>query len=212
VSVEVSGRMRDVLLALHFASQNEATISRIRLQKFVYLLDCVSRLYDTLPSSVSHRTYLNGPYDPTIQNAVDVLAFRGFVASEFRKPRSFTYRLASAGSDVVRTWLQTDAFHGRATAARDLAAALEQVGWVSIVKLVYAEPTYRSRSAIGFGQPLVVDDIAIDSARSMCAAISDALGVGAVAELSPATLVYAFLRVLKIVSEKRSVPEGDYDA
>jgi hypothetical protein len=199
------------MLALHFAAQSGGTISRIRLQKFVYLLDCIARLYDVLPSSVTHRTYHNGPYDATIQNAVDVLVFRGFVASEFRKPRTFTYQLTQAGGDVVGLWLETHAFARRASAARDLATALEQVGWSSIVKLVYAEPTYRTRSGVGFGQALVVDDVTTNSARVMWATISDALGVGATSALHPAAVVYAFLRVLKTIASRRPTPEHDDD-
>jgi hypothetical protein len=199
------------MLALHFAAQSGAVISRIRLQKLVYLLDCVSRLYDTLPSSVTHRTYHNGPYDPTIQNAVDILVFRGFVASEFRKPRTFTYQLTEAGGDVVRSWLRREAFPSRTTAAHDLSAALEQLGWSWIVKLVYAEPTYRVKSEVGFGQALVVDDITTNSARAMWETISDALGRGATAVLNPQAVVYAFLRTLKNIASRRPMPEHDDD-
>src|SRR5688572_8648288 len=78
-TVHTTLRMRDVALCLHAAAPRHVALNRIRLQKYIYLADVLSIVYAALPPVDGHITYKNGPYDRAIQNAVDALAFRGFV-------------------------------------------------------------------------------------------------------------------------------------
>ena len=75
----VLNRMFDVLIALREAERHKKYLTRIELQKFIYLVDSVSNIYEFMPPQEGHKTYFNGPYDLAIQNAVDSLAFRGLV-------------------------------------------------------------------------------------------------------------------------------------
>src|SRR4051812_8205442 len=76
--IRVLLRMSDVGMAMSAASKYGQDLNRIRLQKFIYLLDVVGYIYHLLPPRVAHKTYKHGPWDVAIQNAVDALVFRGF--------------------------------------------------------------------------------------------------------------------------------------
>src|SRR5689334_16183969 len=78
-SQPVVTRMRDVGMSLLAAASFGQPLNRVRLQKFVYLLDQVGQLLRVLPPILGHYSFRNGPFDPRIQNAVDSLAFRGLV-------------------------------------------------------------------------------------------------------------------------------------
>ena len=153
-------RMRDVGLALRAAKDRNQHLNKIRLQKFVYLLDAVSRLYELLPPGRRYRTYLFGPFDATVQNAVDCLAFRGFVQMLGAEPikngseRSVEYALTSSGERWTSLLIREVSIRDRFEMACDIANQLDSRGWGRLRSLVYAEPTFVSRRGLGFGQLL----------------------------------------------------------
>jgi hypothetical protein len=155
--------MRDVGLALRAAKDHNQRLNKIRLQKFTYLMDAVSRLYELLPPTLRHRTYFYGPFDATVQNAVDCLAFRGFVRIvgigplKDRGELSVEYTLTVAGEQWISQLVVQPSIHQRFDVAQNIAVQLDVLGWERLRALVYAEPTF-SRRGEGLGQPLEPDN------------------------------------------------------
>jgi len=172
-TVPILLRMRDVALALRGAHDNGAqTLTRIQLQKLIYLVDVVAYLYSILPPSARHRTYKHGPYDQNIQNAVDSLAFRGFVAlgTLRQSPQgdiATSYSLTSAGTSFAGMLSASPALALRNHATEAVARLVARIGWGHVVELVYAEPTFVAARGRAFSQPLPTDDARVDSAKQL---------------------------------------------
>src|SRR3954451_9295181 len=172
-TVPILLRMRDVTLALRGAHDNGApTLTRIQLQKLIYLVDVVAYLYSILPPSERHRTYKHGPYDQNNQNAVDSLAFRGFVAlGALRQSQhgdiATSYSLTPAGTSFAAMLSSDPALALRSYATEDVARLVARIGWGRIVELVYAEPTFVAARGRAFSQPLLTDDVQIESAKQL---------------------------------------------
>jgi hypothetical protein len=154
-------RMRDVALALLAAQERSAsTLNRIGLQKFIYLMDSVSILYDSFPPRDGHVTYHHGPYDPAIQNAVDSLAFRGIThvvsLREHSDQLSTAYTLTDAGTAWAKQLSAYPLLERRWKIASDIASHAAMLGWPRLRALVYAEPTYASVRSTGLGKQLAV--------------------------------------------------------
>lgn len=176
-------RMRDVGFALEAAGSYKRQLNRIGLQKFVYLCDAVSRLYEIFPPLDGHYTYKHGPYDPAIQNAVDSLAFRGFVRVHGAERDntgnvSATYGLSAAGSDFTRILAKVEPFQNRWGAAVDVAAQVNARGWSRLRELAYAEPTYAIERIHGFGRPLKPGDRFRNSTASLLETFKQTLRAG----------------------------------
>jgi hypothetical protein len=151
--------MRDVGLALSAASEFRQLLSRIRLQKFVYLLDVLVYLVELLPPSERHLTYKHGPFDAAIQNAVDCLALRGLVrVAELHREADgqihSKYGLTDAGKAWVEKLGRDPEFQSRAHVATSIAREINSIGWERLVALVYAEPTFVNARAFGYGTKL----------------------------------------------------------
>jgi len=152
--------MRDVTAALGVAAEYNKPLNRIRLQKFVYLMDAVTVVFRALPPSEGHYTFKHGPFDPAVQNAVDSLAFRGLVSIiALQKTEEGTvfadYTLSEAGHHFFRKMTDSDATASRITVAREVAERVNRLGWSRLRELVYAEPTFLKARAGGFGRRLV---------------------------------------------------------
>src|ERR1051325_3821111 len=84
-------RSKDVLFALAAASAFDQRLGRLALQKFVYLFDLLALAWREIGGSETFRPWRNGPYDLSIQNTVDSLAFRGLTVINdlsFRRTRN----------------------------------------------------------------------------------------------------------------------------
>lgn len=176
-------RMRDVGMSLKVASNFGQLLTRTQLQKFVYLLDVVSLLYDLLPPPEAHLTYKYGPYDAAIQNAVDSLAFRGFVAvHDVRRSLegsvSARYQLMPEGNSWTEQISEMTEFVSRWEAASAVGRQIDDLGWGRLIDLVYAEPTFVSTRHRGYGQPLPVNNGLNNSAAFFMALIKRVLGHG----------------------------------
>jgi hypothetical protein len=181
-STSVLIRMRDVGLALHAAASYERALSRIHLQKYLYLMDSLAGLYQLLPPIEAHYTFRHGPYDPFIQSAVDSLAFRGLARISTLVRRSngniaAEYSLSSAG----RRWSERMRSHAALTDRMEVAEAVarqvNRIGWDRLVPLVYAEPTYLSGRAAGFGKKLKPQRSSTNSSAYVLQLIKQALPV-----------------------------------
>jgi len=176
-------RMRDVGLSLKVASNFSQWLTRTQLQKFIYLLDVVSLLYDLLPPSEAHLTYKYGPYDAAIQNAVDSLAFRDFVTVRdvHQSPEgdiSARYQLTPEGNSWIEEISETIVFVSQWEAACAVGRQIDSLGWDRLIDLVYAEPTFVSTRHRGYGQTLPMNNGVDNSAAFFLAAIKRVLGHG----------------------------------
>jgi hypothetical protein len=174
--------MSDVAITLATASSYEQKLNRIRLQKFIYLLDIVGYMYEVLPPAVNHMSYNNGPYDPAIQNAVDSLAFRGLVEIsdvELLPGGNFSsqYALTLAGEEWVKTLAEQEAFKLRFGAASIIGKKVEKLGWWRLKGLVYAEPTYVQKKYSGFGQRIDITKGMENTAAYLIGLINLSLGL-----------------------------------
>lgn len=153
-TVHTTLRMRDVALCLHAAASRHVALNRIRLQKYTYLADVLSIVYAVLPPADGHITYKNGPYDRAIQNAVDALAFRGFVHVVTGGPdpnSSNTYSLSTAGHAFARALSDAPLLSIRWNIISDIANQLDIHGWHRLRELAYAEPTFVRTRPSGLG-------------------------------------------------------------
>jgi hypothetical protein len=202
-------RMRDVGFALTAAAEFDQLLSRIRLQKLVYLLDVLVYLVELLPPSERHLTYKHGPFDAAIQNAVDCLAFRGLVrVSELhREPNGQThsnYGLTKAGARWVERLTGDQEFRIRARVAESIAREINSIGWDQLIPLVYAEPTFVTARTLGYGTRLNPHDPLRNSAALVLKTMTHGLRVGFENTVaSPELLFRLFFRYLKEFSHLR---------
>jgi len=194
--------MRDVGLALASAAAFKQNLSRIRLQKFVYLLDVMVYLVELLPPSEGHLTYKHGPFDAAIQNAVDCLAFRGLVrVSELHRESDgqthAKYGLTTAGATWVRRLLSDSQFQSRSRVADLIAREIQSIGWERLIALVYAEPTFVTARAVGYGVKLNPRDPLNNSAALVLSTVQRGLRFGFErATPKPELLLKLFFRYL----------------
>jgi hypothetical protein len=151
--------MRDVTIALGVADGYGESLNRIRLQKFVYLMDAIAIIFRELPPSEGHYTFKHGPFDPAIQSAVDSLAFRGLVAipkltMTDEGKVSAIYKLSEGGKDCFTRMVASAATADRVTIAQAVATRVERLGWSRLRELVYAEPTFLKARGLRYGQKL----------------------------------------------------------
>lgn len=155
-------RSKDVLLALKASSAYVNSLGRLQLQKLIYLFDILAIAWREVDGSNTFSPWNHGPYDQTIQNAVDSLAFRGFVAIDTlsfagtRKAQS-SYSLTRAGESAV-DGLSTDGpFNDDLDLLNEISAEINRRGWSNIKSIVYSEPTYNTARATKQGVKLSVN-------------------------------------------------------
>src|SRR6266404_7409007 len=196
-------RMRDVGFALTAAAEFDQLLSRIRLQKLVYLLDVLVYLVELLPPSERHLTYKHGPFDAAIQNAVDCLAFRGLVriSELYREPNGqihSNYCLTKAGARWVERLTGDQEFRIRARVAESIAREINSIGWDQLIPLVYAEPTFVTARTLGYGTRLNPHDPLRNSAALVLKTMTHGLRVGFENTVAnPELLFRLFFRYLK---------------
>ena len=150
-----NNRFIDVLFALKAADEYNQLLGRIQLQKYIYLSDTISVIWDVLAPSEGHETYKNGPFDESINNAVDVLAFRGFVIVESMHMEhskvTVSYKISKAGIKLFEALSDEEHFQNKISLYNQVAMHVEKIGWKKLMELVYAEPTYIQSRATGYG-------------------------------------------------------------
>lgn len=160
----IGQRYKDVLLSLAVAHNYGVDLGRLQLQKFIYLSDILSIIWETLAPRYGHYTYKNGPYDSGIQDAVDVLAFRGCVSIIQFTMRSgstvtATYRISDIGLIIVNDMIKEDFFNRKYDMYKQIAHQVNKRGWDQLRNLVYSEASYSLRRADGNGQRLYSNSI-----------------------------------------------------
>lgn len=150
-------RFPDVLLCLYYANLNkESSIGRIQLQKFIYLADTMSIIWDVLSPKHGHVTYKYGPWDRNIQNAVDALAFRGFLSIDHlnfsdKGSVEVLYKINNLGIKLISKLKNNDTFKGKIELYEYMAAEVTKRNWNNLIGLVYNDPAFLNYRREGYG-------------------------------------------------------------
>lgn len=206
-------RMRDVGLSLLASAPHGQFLNRLRLQKFVYLLDQVGQLLRLLPPKAGHYSFRHGPFDPRIQNAVDSLAFRGLVRiARLHKTKDGTihaeYALTPAGGSWVQSMIEDPSISNRWRAAQLIALEINRLGWDRLKELVYAEPAYVAARPNGYGEQLRQLQFSVPSSATIFRAIMHALASGFEKQPTVDLVVQLYFQYLS----RYSISESKYTA
>lgn len=194
----LNGRFTDVLIALYSARQNQPSLGRIQLQKFIYLCDSISLLWNQTALSNGYITYKHGPYDSKILNAADALAFRGFVeiasaeTSHTNEVAAY-YKITPNGCKLVEQLAKTAPFSRRLPLCNGVANEVTERGWNNLLKLVYAEPTYVQEGSIGWGRKLKMNSIMTNLSSQVLTFISAMSRHGKMSEENITTIYFKLL-------------------
>lgn len=155
-------RYRDVIMALDVAKDYNVFLGKLQLQKYIYLSDTLALIWQLLGARQGHETFRHGPYDQAIQNAVDALAFRGFiniVESEYQQDGSIRakYEISSFGQKLVNDLCEEPIFKQRLSVFEEIGRNINSRGWSKLKLYVYSEPTFVNERALGWGKNLQVN-------------------------------------------------------
>jgi hypothetical protein len=141
-------RIKDVTLCLLAANKNNILLSRLEIQKIIYLIDSMSAYLFVLSGQKGHQTYFYGPYDKNIQNALDALVLRDIAEMQdlniHNKNISCNYILTGSGLAWANEMLNNSkSINYRSKIVEGVIYSLIQRDLLHKVKeLVYAEPVY----------------------------------------------------------------------
>lgn len=207
-------RYSDVIMAVAIAKDDyNCNLTRIQLQKYIYLVDTLSAIWNLVKSVKGHETYRHGPYDQYIQNAVDTLAFRGFIEiNNFEildNGKVFCrYGITNVGKGLLVRLSDQPYFQDRFEMYKIIAKEIDNRGWSNLVALVYAEPTYLSERQKGWGRPLMLDSMLTNQSLQMITMIENVASAFN-NELPQKTLVSLYFDMLSSIIETKNSTEGD---
>lgn len=149
-------RFSDVLISLFFANKyKQDKIGKIQLQKLIYLADTISIIWKVLAPKHGHKTYKYGPYDKNIQNAVDVLAFRGFVDIVsfviLEKNVDVKYKISELGLKLYERIGSEPTIAKKIDFYKHISYEVDKRNWFDLKSMVYSEPSYISNKIDGYG-------------------------------------------------------------
>lgn len=204
ISARLIERARDVGLVLYECNRHNQPLGRLQLQKLVYLLDSVAVCKLLLTPSEGHEVYFNGPFDSKVQDAVDILVFRGLAQATditVRPNRHVRcrYEITPAGLEWVKAWRDSlDSLSARAELARELVDAIAYRDAFSRLKqLVYAEPTYSSLRDRGNRFPISLGQLRSNLSAQVLALMDRSFADERV-PLTPRFLTEFFLEFLEV--------------
>ncbi len=169
----IGKRYKDVLLSLASANNFDVGLGRLQMQKFVYLADSLSVIWDLLSPDIGFETYKHGPYDPAIQNAADVLVFRGAInisSSEIKPDGTVTavYKISDVGLKIVKMMGTEPSLYRRAELYNLISTHVASRGWDKLRSLVYSDTTYLGKKMSGWGVSLNTNSLlSNDSLRTL---------------------------------------------
>lgn len=209
----IASRYSDVLMAVSVGDTYNRNLTKIQLQKFIYLADALSAVWNFIKQFKGHETYKHGPYDPNIQNAVDTLAFRGFIKIEDFEYQdngnvSCRYGLTDIGKELIEQLTEQSYFQERFEMFQIIGEEIDFKGWVNLVDLVYAEPTYLAERQSGWGRPLVLDSMLTNQSLQMISMIENVASAFE-NQLPPKTLVSLYFDMLASAVERKNNAVGD---
>lgn len=205
------GRYADVLISLYTARKNKPRLGRLQLQKYIYLCDSISLLWNQAALGSKYITYKHGPYDRQIQNAVDALAFRGLVTiasldMDNSKKASALYEITHEGCKLVEQIRNTPPFSRRLLLCEQVSDSITERGWKNLLSLVYADPTYVREGGIGWGRQIKMNSLAKNISSRVIAFFSSLTRDGTMSEENITTLYFELLDQILVANEPRNVP------
>lgn len=161
----ISLRVRDVAVCLKAANRQQFVLSKIQLQKLIYLMDVLSVCLEIVSVESGHCTYYHGPYDKNVQNAADMLVF--WELSDVKNIRTTDngvmceYYLTEMGEAWIGELLQYDEnTKKRFEVANNLLNSLVSRNLMkNLISLVYAEPLFVKNKCMGYGIDLNLNDL-----------------------------------------------------
>lgn len=161
----IAMRVRDVAVCLKAAKKKQFVLSKIQLQKLIYLMDVLSVCLEIVSVENGHYTYYHGPYDKNIQNAADILVFWEF--SDVKNIRTTDngimceYFLTIVGEEWIDELLHFDGnTKKRFEIAEGLLDSLVNRNLLkNLVSLVYAEPLFVKNKSMGYGIDLNLNNL-----------------------------------------------------
>lgn len=156
----VALRIRDVAVCLYSAKHQQQAVSKIQLQKLIYLMDVLSVCLEVVSVESGHQTYFHGPYDKNIQNSADMLAFWEFsdVRDIHVNDRGVTceYFLNDSGILWISDLIRNDENTRKRYEICDylIGALINRDEMNNLVSLVYAEPLFVKNKGLGYGVEL----------------------------------------------------------
>lgn len=161
----VALRVRDVAVCLKAAKRQQFVLSKIQLQKLIYLMDVLSVCLEIVSVESGHCTYYHGPYDKNIQNAADMLVFWGFSdVNNIRTTHSgimCEYYLTEIGEEWIEELLHYDENTKKRFEVADklLNSLVRRNLMRNLVSLVYAEPLFVKNKSMGYGVDLNLNNL-----------------------------------------------------
>lgn len=209
----ITSRYSDVVMAVNIAENYDHHLTKIHLQKFIYLVDALSVVWKFIKQFKGHETYKHGPYDQNIQNAVDTLAFRGFIKIDDFEYQdngnvSCRYGLTKVGKDLIDQLVKQSYFEDRFEMFQIIGEEVNSKGWRNLVDLVYAEPTYLAERQSGWGRPIILDSMLTNQSLQMISMIENVASAFD-NELPPKTLVSLYFEMLANAAGKKKHIVGD---
>ena len=161
----IAMRVRDVAVCLKAAKKKQFVLSKIQLQKLIYLMDVLSVCLEIVSVENGHYTYYHGPYDKNIQNAADLLVFWEF--SDVRNIRTTDngimceYLLTIVGEEWIDELLHYDGNTKKRFEIADglLNSLVNRNLLKNLVPLVYAEPLFVKNKNMGYGIDLNLNNL-----------------------------------------------------
>lgn len=158
-------RMRDVALCLFYAKKNNQLLTKIQLQKLIYLSDCLQMFMSISLLDKGHETYFHGPYDRNIQNASDILVFRNMAEMHnvhfFGGNISCQYELIESGENWVEYLRENDQTALRVSSIIEclLEVLIKRDLLKEIKNIAYSEPLFVKNQKNGYGVTLDFNDL-----------------------------------------------------
>lgn len=151
-------RMRDVGICLKASKKHNILLTKIQLQKLIYFVDSISSFLYIVSVKHGHSTYLYGPYDRKIQNAIDSLVIRGLaditnIKHTSSDSISCQYYLTSCGVEWTDNLIYNNASSKMVySIAYNTISSLSKRNLLShLVELIYAEPIFTKNQRKGYG-------------------------------------------------------------
>jgi hypothetical protein len=190
-----------VLFALAVASTFDQQLGRLALQKLIYLFDALALAWRDIGGSETFRPWRNGPYDLSIQNTVDALAFRGLATISnlsFRRTRNTecNYSLTEGGRIAVQQLTRQPALADDFSLFKEIALEVDRRGWSKIKEIVYCEPTFRLARSTQQGNALALNQQDGNLSWQLQREVRDAFEAMRDKPMSRRTLVQVFFALL----------------
>lgn len=191
-------RYKDVLFALAVSEKYNQRLGKLQLQKYIYLADILSPLWDLI-SSGGYLTYFHGPYNQAVQNAVDVLAFRGaveIVESEYEEKDKvkIRYKISDIGLGIVNEIIKESILNRRYELFKLVGQYVNKNGWGTLRKMVYSEATYVASKGEGLGKPLEPDSMLTNESLQILYGFNDLVREGT--QISKTNMISIFFKLL----------------